>query len=128
MAKIWKYLLLIFCLFGAAKTDAAQEKPALFSEGQQVFASNCADCHRSSGEGLPNTFPALKENSFVMGDPVPVIQTILNGRKGKTNRMPAWKDKLSDQQIAAVVNFIRNYWGNSAPAVTPALVAANRKE
>ncbi len=62
-----------------------------------------------------------------MGDPIPVIQTVLDGRKGKLGQMPTWKDKLTDQQIAAAISFIRNNWGNKAEAVTAALVAKNRK-
>jgi len=63
-----------------------------------------------------------------MRDPKAVIQTILEGRKGKIGRMPAWQDKLSDRQIAAVATFIRNNWGNQAEAVTAAMVASNRKK
>ncbi len=63
-----------------------------------------------------------------MGDPDPVIQTILDGRKGKMGRMPTWKDKLTDQQIAAVATYIRNSWGNQAEAVTAARVAKDRKK
>ena len=63
-----------------------------------------------------------------MGDPKAVIQTILEGRKGKMGRMPAWQDRLNDQQVAAVATFIRDNWGNQAEAVTPAMVAKNRKQ
>jgi mono/diheme cytochrome c family protein len=96
--------------------------------GQKVFADNCAQCHRANGEGLPATFPALNKNPFVLGDPQPVIATVLNGRKGSLGRMPAWKDTLNDQQIAAVVTYIRQAWSNRAPAVTPAMVAAIRSK
>ena len=58
----------------------------------------------------------------------PVIATVLNGRKGSLGQMPAWKDKLDDQQIAAVVTYIRQAWSNRAPAVTPAMVAATRRK
>ena len=77
------FFLLSLCLSLLTAAAAAQEKPELFLAGQQIFDSTCADCHRSNGEGLPNAFPALKGNSFVMGDPIPVIQTILEGRQGK---------------------------------------------
>jgi mono/diheme cytochrome c family protein len=121
-------ILLLLSLWLVYPLGAAQEKPALLHEGQQIFNSICSDCHRSNGEGLPDTFPALKGNAFVMGDPGPVIQTILNGRKGKMGRMPTWKDTLTDQQIAAVATYIRNSWGNTAGAVTPAMVAADRQK
>jgi len=98
----------------------------LLRQGQEIFGDNCAACHRSNGEGLPNTFPALNKNPWVVGDPKPVIATILNGRKGHLGLMPSWKDKLSDQEVAAVVTYIRHAWSNRAPAVTPATVAGLR--
>ena len=55
-----------------------------------------------------------------------MIATVLNGRKGTLGQMPTWKDNLDDQQIAAVVTYIRQAWSNRAPAVTPAMVAAAR--
>ena len=57
-----------------------------------------------------------------------MIATVLNGRKGSLGQMPTWKDKLDDQQIAAVISFIRQAWSNRAPAVTPAMVAATRSK
>jgi len=104
----------------------AQGQGDALQRGQAVFEDNCAQCHRTNGEGLPATFPALNKNGFVVGDPKAVIATVLNGRKGNLGQMPAWKDKLDDQQIAAVVTYIRQAWSNRAAAVTPAMVAAGR--
>jgi cytochrome c6 len=118
-------LLLTICL-GWSVAASAQEKPQMFQQGQEIFNSGCADCHRSNGEGLPDVFPALKGNTLVLSDPEAVIQTILDGRKGKIGTMPSYKAKLTDPQIAAVVTFIRNNWGNQAAAVTPETVAKNR--
>jgi cytochrome c6 len=106
----------------------AQETGDLLSQGQKVFEDNCADCHRLNGKGLPGTFPAHAGNPFVVGPPGPVIATVLNGRKGILGQMPTWKDKLDDQQIAAVLTYIRQAWSNRAPAVTPAMVAAKRNK
>ena len=103
----------------------AQGAGDLFKQGQKVFEDNCADCHRLNGKGLPGTFPAHDGNPFVVGSPEPVIATVLNGRKGTLGQMPTWKDKLDDQQIAAVVTYIRQAWSNRAAPVTPATVAAS---
>jgi cytochrome c6 len=105
----------------------AQESGGLVTQGKAAFEDNCAQCHRTNGEGLPGTFPALSKNSFVTGDPKPVIATVLNGRKGILGLMPEWKDKLNDQQIAAVITYIRQAWANQATAVMPAMVAEVRK-
>ena len=64
----------------------------------------------------------------MVGDPKPVIATVLNGLKGSLGQMPSWKDKLDDHQLAAVISFIRQAWSNRAPAVTPAMVSATRSK
>jgi mono/diheme cytochrome c family protein len=100
----------------------------LFQQGKMVYETICADCHRLNGKGLPGHFPAHDGNPFVVGPPEPVIATVLNGRKGQLGRMPTWKNKVSDAQIAAVVTYIRHAWSNKAPGVTPAMVAEIRKK
>jgi len=120
-------LLILASLMLAAGAAWAQEPGGLAAQGQKVFEDNCADCHRLNGQGLPGTFPALDKDPFVQGDPSPVIATVLNGRKGNLGQMPAWKDKLDDRQIAAVISYIRQAWSNRAPAVTPAMVSEARK-
>jgi mono/diheme cytochrome c family protein len=120
-------LFLILAGLALLTGSAWAETPGdLLKAGQEVFGENCAQCHRANGEGLPGTFPALNKNPFVLGDPKPVIATVLNGRKGNMGQMPTWKDKLDDQQIAAVVTYIRQAWSNRAAAVTPAMVADAR--
>jgi len=121
-----KYPVLLLCLAVLGGSALAQGQGGALQSGQAVFEDNCAQCHRSNGEGLPATFPALNKNASVVGDPKPVIATVLNGRKGSLGRMPGWKDKLDDGQIAAVVTYIRQAWSNRAAAVTPAMVAAGR--
>jgi mono/diheme cytochrome c family protein len=121
-------IFLCWCLLGGVALAQSQGQDDPVQRGQAVFEDNCAQCHRASGEGLPATFPALNKNPFVLGDPNPVIATVLNGLKGSLGQMPAWKDKLDDQQIAAVVTYIRQAWSNRASAVTPAMVAARRRK
>jgi cbb3-type cytochrome c oxidase subunit III len=123
-----KYLVLALCFGLLVHVALAQGQGDTDPKGKALFEDNCAQCHRSNGEGLPATFPALKQNPFVQGDPNPLIATVLHGRKGSLGRMPAWKDTLDDQQIAAVATYIRQAWSNRAPAVTPAMVAATRKK
>jgi mono/diheme cytochrome c family protein len=118
--------LILLGLALVVTTAWAQGTGDLFQQGQKVYEDNCADCHRHNGKGLPGTFPGHDGNSFVVGPPKPVIATVLNGRHGNLGRMPGWKDKLDDQQIAAVVTYLRQAWSNRAPAVTPAMVAATR--
>jgi cytochrome c oxidase subunit 2 len=121
-------LSLIIALLVLTATLALPQTPAeVVAQGKGIYESNCADCHRSNGEGLPVKFPALKGNPFVTGDPQPVVVLIMNGRVGKLGRMPAWRNHLSDDQIARVVSYVRNAWGNQASLVTPEMAAAARK-
>jgi mono/diheme cytochrome c family protein len=121
-------IIFLAVLLLAATVALGQGGEDLVKKGPEVYAANCADCHRSSGEGLPVKFPALKGNALVTDDPQPVIDILLNGRTGKLGQMPAWKEHLDDGQIAAVISYIRNAWGNRAPAVKPEDVAAARKK
>jgi mono/diheme cytochrome c family protein len=123
-----RLLLILLGLALLSGSAWAQVAGDLLQPGQKVFEDNCAQCHRANGAGLPATFPALNQNPLVAGDPEPVIATVLNGRKGALGQMPAWKDKLDDQQIAAVVSYIRQAWSNRAAPVTPAMVAATRRK
>lgn len=123
--KIFGLLLSLSLLLGLALAQG-QGPGVLIQQGKEIYEGTCADCHRVSGEGLPNKFPALNKNPYVLGDPSGVISTVLNGRQGKLGRMPSWKNKLDDAKIAAVVTYLRQAWANQAPAVTPAMVAAIR--
>jgi cytochrome c oxidase subunit 2 len=119
-------ILFSITLLLAANLALGQSGGELVKQGQEVYEANCADCHRDNGEGLAVKFPALKGNTFVTGDPKPVIATVLNGLKGNLGQMPAWKDTLDDQQTAAVITYIRQAWSNRAATVTPAMVGAAR--
>lgn len=105
----------------------AQGPEAQFKEGKKLFENTCADCHRTNGQGLPNKFPALDKNPLVVGDPAQVIDTVLQGRKGKLGQMPTWKDTFNDQQIASIVTYIRQGWSNKGSAVSPGAVKKLRK-
>ena len=121
------FLALTF-LTGLGLAQGPPEEAALYQVGKEIFENICADCHRLNGRGLPGTYPALDQVAFVLGDPQLVILTVLNGRKGALGRMPTWKDKLDDRQIAGAITYIRNSWSNQAAAVTPAMVAAARQK
>jgi mono/diheme cytochrome c family protein len=84
--------------------------------GSSVYAENCATCHHQNGEGNLLLFPALNGSALVTGEPpTAVIQTVLFGRR----EMPSFGDALSPEQLAAVISYIRNTWGNHAPVVRP---------
>ena len=97
----------------------------LKARGEKVYAANCVACHQASGQGSPAVkAPALAGNNFVTAEPGP-IDTVLNGRPNTA--MQAFGKQLSDTEIAAVITYVRNSWGNKASDVQPAEVKARRK-
>ena len=113
---------------------AAADTSGWAVRGEQVYGNNCSSCHQGNGGGLAGVFPALKGNSAVLADdPTEHINTILHGIADKVidgvaypAPMPSFGALLSDADVAAVVNHERTHWGNDAPLVTEADVAALR--
>jgi cytochrome c oxidase subunit 2 len=102
----------------------------LKSRGEKVYAANCVACHQASGKGLPPTFPALDGSKVVTGAQAAQIDVVLNGvtKNGAPTAMAAFGKQLSNVEIAAVITFTRNNWGNSTgEAVQPAQIKARRK-
>ncbi|MGZ0786322.1 c-type cytochrome [Pseudomonas saponiphila] len=102
--------------------------------GAAVYIDNCAACHRTDGHGYTRVFPALAGNPVLQSaDATSLIHIVLKGgtlpathSAPSTFSMPPFAWRLSDQEVADVVNFIRSSWGNQASPVTPGDVAALR--
>jgi cbb3-type cytochrome c oxidase subunit III len=103
-------------------------------DGKAIFAAKCAACHQANGAG-GGPYPPLAANADVTApDTATLILTVLNGRSGPiqvngktfSGAMPAWKDQLSNDDIGAVLTYIRSAWTNKAAVVTAAQVAAAR--
>ncbi|MDR6870760.1 mono/diheme cytochrome c family protein [Bosea sp. BE125] len=120
---------------GEAKAPAplpASDK--LMAAGQAVFADRCMGCHVSTGAGVPKLFPRLAQAPLVNSDdPTTLIRVVLAGSRAGTTRaastgpaMPSFAWNLSDQDVAAVLTYVRNSWGNAAPAVSAKDVASLR--
>jgi cytochrome c oxidase subunit II len=100
--------------------------PELVARGEKVYAANCVACHAPAGQGTPAMkAPALAGNKFVGGAESGPIDTVLNGRPNTA--MQPFGKQLSDTEIAAVITYARNSWGNKASEVQPAEVKARRK-
>ena len=113
-----------------SKTLSKEEQVTL---GKTIFESNCLACHQANGEGIPNAFPPLANSDFLNEDHERAIDIILNGRSGpitvngKTydSVMPAVA--LNNDQIANVLTYVLNNFGNKGGQVTPAQVDVRRK-
>jgi len=114
----------------ASVTSATAKSPAV--GGKQVYMSGCVTCHQVDGGGVVNMSPSLIKAKFVNGSKTPLISVVLKGLSHKeidgetySNPMPNFKH-LSDKQIADVLTYIRNSFGNKASAVTAAEVSRVR--
>ncbi|UAA40649.1 cytochrome c oxidase subunit II [Paraneptunicella aestuarii] len=83
----------------------------LMSVGERVYQSACAACHMPNGEGLPGVFPALKGSQIALHDMPKHIDVVVNGVSGTA--MPSFAKQLSLKELAAVITYERNAWGNS---------------
>jgi cytochrome c oxidase subunit 2 len=113
---------------GAQGADANKQYPPqeLISRGQKTYESTCAVCHGAKGEGNPALkAPALHGSKTVTGPKEAHIDTVLNGRPGTA--MAPFKEQMNDTDIAAVISYERNSWGNKSGIVQPAEVKARRK-
>jgi len=98
----------------------------LKSRGEKVYAANCVACHQASGRGTPPAFPPLDGSKLVTGPKEAQADVVLNGRPNTA--MAAFGKQLNDVELAAVITFTRNNWGNkTGDLVQPAEVKALRK-
>jgi mono/diheme cytochrome c family protein len=104
------------------------------SSGQALYLTYCSACHQANGEGMAGVFPPLRGSAVVnKADARKHIDIVLGGLQGArasgvtyTNPMPAFGATLSDEEIAAIIDYERGAWGNHGSLVGPAQVASAR--
>ncbi len=114
--------------------DGHKSKSERVVLGRKLFNSICAACHQPTGQGLPNVFPPLAGSDFLNADKKRAIKIVINGRQGEVvvngmkfnNSMPSFP--LSDQDIANVLTFVYNSFGNAGLEVNPEEVKLFRAE
>lgn len=100
--------------------------------GKMVYENNCAACHQKNGQGIPAAFPPLAKSDWMMKDKARTIRTVIHGLEGKitvngaefNSVMPALG--LNDEDIANVLSYAMNTWGNKGGIVKPEEVKAQR--
>jgi mono/diheme cytochrome c family protein len=105
------------------------------ADGAQIYGAQCAACHQASGLGLPGVFPPLAGSEWVVGKDALAVNIVLHGVSGKltvkgtvyNGQMPAFKDKLTDAEVAAVLSHVRSSFGNGAGKIDAALVKRERE-
>lgn len=109
----------------AASATKKWTKEELMAKGEAGYNTTCALCHKPDGSGMPPAFPALRSDKVTTGPLADHIKTVLNGRPGTA--MQAFGTQLSDEDIAAIITYERNAWGNNTgDVVQPSDVAAAR--
>jgi len=122
-------------LAGARGTteDADRASPP---DGRGVFAANCVACHQTDGEGIAGLYPPLARSEWVVGPEGRVVRILLDGLSGNVSArgakfnsvMPAFRGLLGDEEIAAVLTFVRASWNNNAEAVSAQSVRVIRSD
>lgn len=109
----------------SAGADREWTKDELVSRGEEVYAANCVACHQSNGKGVPGAFPALDGSAIATGPKEGHMHIVMNGKAGTA--MAAFASQLNDVDLAAVITYERNSWGNSTgDMVQPSEVKAAR--
>ena len=112
---------------------AAPTDPMLL--GKEVFSA-CTQCHQADGKGVAGIFPPLVASDYVTGDERRLAAILVNGINGPfvvngitySGEMPSWRSYFNDEELAAVMTYTRNTWGNKAPPVSKDTVAKVRAE
>jgi len=115
------------------KVPSAQAE-VLYGQGRKIYEKRCVDCHQRHGEGVPRIYPPLVNNeAILMPYPINAIRIVVNGGFPPSTHgnprpygMPPFGQDLSDNEIAAVVSYVRQSWGNHAAPVSPAEVSSAR--
>lgn len=126
--------------FGDQRTVADLRPPVVLAgaapavDGKQLYGAKCVACHQGTGLGVAGVFPPLAGAEWVLGDEKILTNILLHGVNGemivKGNKyngaMPAWKS-LSDDELAAVLTYIRTDWGNAAAPIKAETIKSQRE-
>lgn len=99
----------------------------LMVKGEEAYNRSCAACHQANGEGIPGTFPAMKGSPLLTskGEPNEHLEIVINGKAGTA--MQAFGNQLSEVDLAAIITYERNAWGNNTGDVIQPIDILNYK-
>ena len=118
--KIFLILLFGTAYYSTVLTKQDDELAKSIERGKMIYSENCISCHMGTGEGVPASFPPLAKSDYLIKTPEKAIYAVKFGLIGKIkvngidydNMMPA--PGLDNDEIADVMNYIQNSWGNSS--------------
>ncbi|CAN5413661.1 cytochrome c2 [soil metagenome] len=121
----------------AVTNASADEKKELMAKGQKVYTEYCKTCHQANGQGIPNVYPPLAASDYIKTMPRKTIATeVVNGKNGKVKVngkefngvMTALPAKYTDADVAAVLTYVYNSWGNPGGVFAAKEIAKVRKK
>lgn len=126
--------------FGDQRTVSSLRPPVVVTgsaakvDGKQLYGAKCAACHQGTGLGVSGVFPPVAASEWVLGDEKILTNILLHGVNGEMNVMgrtyngvmPAW-NSLSDDELAAILTYIRSDWGNAAPLIKSETIKNQRE-
>ena len=121
---------IIFLIRGSSGLNASTKS------GKKIYKKYCLPCHQADGSGVPQLYPPLKNTSYVLGDKSRLIRIVMNGFTDSleingeiyTNPMPSFGANLKDKEIADVLTYVRNSFGNHAGRISANQVRALRNK
>lgn len=134
---IRKMITIFTLVVGFTVVAQADDKAKLMARGQQVYTEYCKTCHQANGQGLGAVYPPLAKSDYLKSTPMPqIIKEVVNGKSGKVKVngkeyngvMAPLPKKYTDEDIASVITYVYNSFGNSGPTVTVADVKKHKKK
>ncbi|GAA0879867.1 copper-containing nitrite reductase [Algoriphagus jejuensis] len=113
---------------GAPEAPTAGSLSERIEIGKRLYAQTCLACHQENGQGIPNAFPPLANADYLNADVDRAISIVLHGKtgeitvNGKTYNSVMTAQTLTDEQVANVLTYVYNSWGNNGTEVTPSMV------
>ena len=127
------FLLMVFACCGGSGSDEMEELVVSMELGQEVYEKYCLACHQKDGSGVPGLYPPLAQTEWVSGDKDRLIEVILLGLSGAIDidgeiydQEMASNEFLSDEEISAVLTYVRSGFGNDSDEITAGEVASVR--
>ena len=109
-------------LQGLGAAAAAQGEQQVFAAGREIYQTLCVVCHQPDGRGRDKVAPPLVGSVLTLGPPAVPVRIMLHGKRGPANVMPALGALMTDEQIAAVLTYVRREWGQGGSAIDAATV------
>lgn len=132
--KTWLGITVAVLFVTASSFIQSFSLPKSIERGKEAYTTYCQNCHMEDGKGQEGVFPPLAKSDFLKKPAKDMIDNTLKGQSGETivngqkyNAVMPAQDYLTDDQVADILNYVRNSWGNkSAVAITPAMVKKAR--